>query len=239
MKKQRVQLLVLAIVLIALCAALLGVRQYNQAQAEKPEEEEGEVVLAVEADDIIRFSYDYEGVTYTFEKEGDTWYYAEDHDLTLRQYYTASLVTGVAPLVATQIIENVTDMGQYGLTEPQRTISYETATGSYILYVGDKNTVTSGYYVCLPSESAVYVVDSADISRFNVTLDNLVDDTEEEENAENASAEAPSAEDVSAEESSADGETEASAGGASADGETEASEDGAAAEGNAPSADLS
>lgn len=180
MKKQRKQMLVLAIVLIALCGVLLGVRQYNQVQAEKPEEEEGEIVLAVEPDDIIRFSYDYEDVTYTFEKEEDTWYYADDHDLALLQYYTSSLVTGVAPLVATQIIENVSDLSQYGLAEPQRTISYETATGSYILYVGDKNTVTSSYYVCLPSESTVYVVDSADINKFNVTLDNLMDDTEEE-----------------------------------------------------------
>lgn len=82
-------------------------------------------------------------------------------------------------LEASQIIENVSDLGRYGLKEPQRTISYETAVGSYILYVGDKNTVTSSYYVCLPSDSTVYVVDAAVVNRFNVSLEDLINtDTE-------------------------------------------------------------
>lgn len=197
MKKQQTQMLIMLVVFFALCAALLCVKQYNKAQAEKPEETEGVVVIDVDADDIIRFSYDYEDETYTFEKEDDTWYYAEDHERILLQYYTGSLVTGVAPLTATQVIENVSDFGQYGLTEPQRTISYETATGSYILYVGDKNTVTSTYYVCLPSEAAVYVVEASDINRFNVTLDNLIDTSAEEAETEastedeSAASEAP------------------------------------------------
>lgn len=201
MKKQQMQMLILVLIFVALCAVLLGVKQYNKIQAEKPEETEGEIVIDVDADDIVRFSYDYEGETYTFEKEEDTWYYAEDHNRILLQYYTGSLVSGVAPLTAIQVLENVSDLGQYGLTEPQRTISFETATGSYILYVGDKNPVTASYYVCLPSESTVYVVDASDINRFNVTLDNLIDSSAEEAETE-VSTEESAASEASAEASS-------------------------------------
>lgn len=201
MKKQQMQMLILVLIFAALCAVLLGVKQYNKIQAEKPEETEGEIVIDVDADDIVRFSYDYEGEIYTFEKEEDTWYYAEDHNRILLQYYTGSLVSGVAPLTAIQVLENVSDLGQYGLTEPQRTISFETATGSYILYVGDKNPVTASYYVCLPSESTVYVVDASDINRFNVTLDNLIDSSAEEAETE-VSTEESAASEASAEASS-------------------------------------
>ena len=155
MKKQKIQMLVLLGVLLLLCGTFLGVKKYNQKQAEKPEETDQVVVIDVSAEDIVRFSYDYEGETYSYEKEDDTLYYAPDHSLKLLQYRTGNLMSGLAPLKTGQVIENVTDLEQYGLKEPKQTITYETATESYILYVGSQNSVTGGYYVCMPSQSTV------------------------------------------------------------------------------------
>ena len=180
MKKQQKQMMILLVILVALGAALFGVKQYNKAQAEKPAEAEGEVIIDVNYEDIVRFSYDYNGETYSFEKEGDTWYSADDHSLKLLQYRTANMTSGVAPLTAEQVIENVSDLSQYGLTDPQRTITYETETGSYILYVGDNNQMTSSYYVCMPSNATVYVVNSSAINKFDVALEDLIDTSEEE-----------------------------------------------------------
>ena len=189
MKKQQTQMLVLLIILVALGAAFFGVKQYNKAQAEKPAEPEGEVIIDVNPEDIVRFSYDYNGETYTFEKEEDTWYYADDHSLKLLQYRTSNLPDGVAPLTAKQVLEDVSDLSQYGLSEPQRTITYETESASYILYVGDNNQMTSSYYVCMPSDATVYVVASSAINRFDVTVEDLIDTSEEEvsESAETSS----------------------------------------------------
>lgn len=183
MKRQQRQTLVLLLVLAALGGVLFGVRRYNRIREERGEEPEGEVILAVDSDEIIRYGFDYEGESYVLEKEGDTWYDAENHARNLYQYRAAALTEGVAPLVATQVIENVSDLGQYGLEEPQRTIFYETATESYTLYVGDKNTVTASYYVSLPSDSNVYVVEGAAINRFNVTLESLTDESAETESS--------------------------------------------------------
>ena len=183
MKKQKIQMLVLLAILVVLAAGFLGIRQYNQMQSEEPQEETGITVVDIAVEDIVRFSYDYEDVTYTFEKEEDTWYAAEDHSLNLVQTSVNSMITDVGPLVAEQVIENVTDMSQYGLEQPARTISFETASESYIFYVGDFNDVSSVYYLCRPSETTVYVVPALTVNRFNRTLEELV---EEEESTETA-----------------------------------------------------
>lgn len=180
MKRQRTQLLILVLVLCALAAAFFGIRQYNKVQAQKPAEEEESIsVIDAAKDDVTAFSYDYEGETYSFEKEDDTWYAAEDHSLNIKQTRMTSMLGGVSPLTATQVIENVTDLAQYGLVTPQRTITLETAGASYILYVGDENELTSSYYVSLPSTDTVYVVSASSINRFNYALEDLIEEEEE------------------------------------------------------------
>lgn len=78
------------------------------------------------------------------------------------------------------MIENVTDMSQYGLADPERTIQYETADRSVIINVGNLNSMTSQYYVAFPSEMKVYVVATNVVTGFNYTLDDLVEETTEE-----------------------------------------------------------
>lgn len=192
MKKQSGQLLILLIVLVVLAAAFFGLKQYNKVQSEKPEESTAETIVDVAKEDVVKLTYDYEGETYSFEKADDTWYYAEDHSLALMQYLISNMLSQVAPLEAEQIIENVTDMAQYGLDEPSRTISYETENASYIFQVGNYNSVTSVYYICKPSENTVYAVSSGVVSIFNKTLDDLLDTVEstEETGAETQETEA-------------------------------------------------
>lgn len=188
MKKQQRQLFILIGVLVVLLCAFLGLKQYNKAQADKPAAEE-EKILVIDAavEDVTQLAYDYEGEDCVFEKEEDTWYAAQDHSLNIKQTRITSMVNGIASLEASQVIENVTDLAQYGLTEPQKTITVETAAKSYILYVGDKNDLTSSYYVCFPSTSTVYVVSATDINRFNYGLDELVEEETETSAEESAS----------------------------------------------------
>ncbi len=189
MKKQQRQLFILVGVLVVLLCAFLGLKQYNKVQADKPAAEEEKIlVIDAAAEEVTQLAYDYEGEDCVFEKEEDTWYAAQDHSLNIKQTRIASMVNGIAPLEASQAIENVTDLAQYGLTEPQRTITVETAAKSYILHVGDKNDLTSSYYVCFPSTSTVYVVSATDINRFNYGLDELVEEETETSAEESASS---------------------------------------------------
>ena len=176
MQKQLRQLIVLLLALVALTAVFLGLRQFNRTQDDVEEEKTGETIVDVAEDDILRFTYDCEGETYVFEKESDTWYYAEDHSLSITQYKIRNMLSMLAPLKAKQVIENVTDMAQYGLAEPSRTINYETEGASYIFYVGDYNSVTDVHYIRRPSENTVYAVSSGTVTIFNKSLEDLVEE---------------------------------------------------------------
>mgnify|MGYP004714249473 CR=1 FL=1 len=168
--------------LVVLAAAFLGIRQYNKnaSSATSITEDTQETVLDVNSDDITSFRYVYEGETYAFEKKDETWYYTDDHSLNLNQERIKAMILKVAPLKADQVIENVTDMSQYGLADPERTIQYETADRSVIINVGNLNSMTSQYYVAFPSEMKVYVVATNVVTGFNYTLDDLVEETTEE-----------------------------------------------------------
>ena len=189
MEKQSKHLLILLLVLVVLAAAVLGLRHYNNtAQNETEEEETGEVIVDVSEDDVVRLTYDYEGVSYAFEKEDDTWYYADDHSISITQYKITNMIAKVAPLTAQQVIENVTNMTQYGLEDPERTISFETEGASYIFAVGDYNSVSGVYYICKPSENTVYAVSSSVVSIFDKSLEDVTEETEEESTEESSEA---------------------------------------------------
>ena len=177
MKKKQRQMIGMLLALVVLAAAFLGIRQYNKnaSSATSTTEDTQETVLDVNSDDITSFRYVYEGETYAFEKEDDTWYYADDHSLNLNQERIKAMILKVAPLKADQVIENVTDMSQYGLADPERTIQYETADRSVIINVGNLNSMTSQYYIAFPSEMKVYVVATNVVTGFNYTLEDLVE----------------------------------------------------------------
>lgn len=197
MKKKQRQMIGMLLALVVLAAAFLGIRQYNKnaSSATSITEDTQETVLDVNSDDITSFRYVYEGETYAFEKEDETWYYADDHSLNLNQDRIKAMILKVAPLKADQVIENVTDMSQYGLADPERTIQYETADRSVIINVGNLNSMTSQYYIAFPSEMKVYVVATNVVTGFNYTLEDLVEETTEAtETAETETAETETAE---------------------------------------------
>ena len=192
MKKKQRQMIGMLLALVVLAAVFLGIRQYNQyiASATSTTEDTQETVLDVNSDDITSFRYVYEGETYAFEKKDETWYYTDDHSLNLNQERIKAMILKVAPLKADQVIENVTDMSQYGLADPERTIQYETADRSVIINVGNLNSMTSQYYIAFPSEMKVYVVATNVVTGFNYTLEDLVEETTEAtETAETETAE--------------------------------------------------
>ena len=199
MKKKQRQMIGMLLALVVLAAVFLGIRQYNKntVSATSITEDTQETVLDVNSDDITSFRYVYEGETYAFEKEDETWYYADDHSLNLNQDRIKAMILKVAPLKADQVIENVTDMSQYGLADPERTIQYETADRSVIINVGNLNSMTSQYYIAFPSEMKVYVVTTNVVTGFNYTLEDLVEETTEAtETAETETAETETTEAV-------------------------------------------
>lgn len=184
MKKQRIHLIVLIVVLIALAGGYFGLKQYNKAQSEKSAEPVGEAIVNVSLDDIIKLSYDYEENSYVYDKADGTWYYTPNHDLNLTQYRLENMAEKLAGLTALETINDVTDMSQYGLDDPSRTLSFETVGESFIFNVGDYNEIAGVYYICRPSAATVYAVESSVITAFNVDVMDMVEEESTEGSTE-------------------------------------------------------
>ena len=217
MKKQKGQMIIMLAVLLVLGVGYLALRQYNKVQSEKEPEVEGEVLVSLEKDDIIRFSFDYEGTDYTYEKEDGIWYYAADNTLNLTQTRLNTMAGRVADLTASNTITGVTDFSQYGLDEPSKTFTFETASESYTFNVGDYNDMASVYYICEPGSDTVYTVSSITVTQFNFDVTEIVEEEESTEAAETT-------EETVAESEEADVTEETESGSEVAEGESETAE---------------
>lgn len=184
MKKQKGQLIIMLALLLVLGVGYLALRQYNKVQSGKEPEAEGDVLVTLEKDDIIRFSFDYNGTEYTYEKEDGTWYYADDCTLTLTQTRLNTMAGRVAALTVGNTITGVTDFAQYGLEEPSKTFTFETASQSYTYNVGDYNDMASVYYICEPGSDTVYTVSSITVTQFNFDVTEIVEEEESTEATE-------------------------------------------------------
>lgn len=183
MKKQKRQLVVLLLALVALGGTFFGVKKYNELQANQPvEEEEQTIIVNMAESDMIRLSYDYDGETYCLEKKDGVWYPAGDSSRKVKDYYVSLMAKNMAPLTATQTLENVTDLAEYGLEEPRRTIVLETATQRFQINVGDNNSLTGDCYIQVTDRpDTVYIVPQTYAERYDYTLEDILEDVEEEE----------------------------------------------------------
>lgn len=159
MKKLPLQLAALLILVVILTAAFFEIRLYNNAQEQESDVKDTEAIVDINKDDIIKFSYDYDGGTYAFEKKDGTWYYTDDLSMNINQNIVGTMLEKLAKLEIVQSIENVTDMSQYGLDKDYLTFEYETAEKSYVFHIGSRNSVTGVYYMAVPSETTVYVIE--------------------------------------------------------------------------------
>ncbi len=228
MKKQGRHFVILLAVLAVLAAGYFCLRQYNNRQQEiEANQIDGEVLVDIAEEEILSFSYVYEGETYAFEKievtaevveseengeEAETaesltetkWVSAEDPSLNLTQSRLETMAGKLANVIAQDTITDVTDLSQYGLEEPANVLHWETAENSYTYYVGEYNSFGSVYYVCEPDSDTVYTVASSQVSGFSYSLEDLIEEeeasaSEESEESQTAGTEEPEATETSAE----------------------------------------
>ena len=108
MKKQKIQFIVILIVLAVLVAATFGMKWYNKnKEEEKTAEEEASTIYIskVDVDTITAFSYEIDQVTYSFTKNGDTWTYDGDTSIDIDEDTVKNMLGTFSALTATDEIE--------------------------------------------------------------------------------------------------------------------------------------
>ncbi len=182
MNKQTKTITIMTLVFLVL-VSILYFMKFFAGNMEATETESAEILVDIQKEAIVKLGYDYEGVTYAFEKVDDTWYYAEDHTLQIIQSEMDTMLAGIAPLKSLMLIDDATDMTQYGLSVENRMLTFETADAQYSFELGGQNYVVKASYIRRPQDALVYVVDSAVVSAFDKPLEELVEEAEAAEEA--------------------------------------------------------
>lgn len=189
MKRQKKQFLLLVIVLLLLLLAYIGIRFYNQKQEENDaKEKETETVQVTQIDDseITHFSYQQDGNTLSFTKEGEDWIFDADSSVSLDVSAIESMLSVAGSLNATEEIKEYEDEAAYGLDAPANTITLTLADekGTITLYLGNENAISGGYYLKTSNSGAIYLVGDEIVSAFSKSVGELTAEADEAEETE-------------------------------------------------------
>ena len=173
MKKKSVKLVAAVGVLVVLSGAYVGVKTYvakQDAKETESEEENDETkeIVSISSDDVksIKFIIDKKEVT--FEKDGDTWIKSDESEFPVDQDKLDTLAGSFSSVTAERTLENVEDISEYELDQPENTITITTEDGeTTVIQVGMENDSTSQEYIELNNDSStVYVVGSTTFQSF-------------------------------------------------------------------------
>ena len=123
-------------------------------QQEESEAENQVMVAKLDVDSIDSFSYMVDGITYSYQKNGEAEEALTDYD----------------------------DLSDYGLDSPQNSITVTCGETSKTFAIGDYNEMLAEYYLKVDGDDSVSLVDSTLLNAFSRETQSLVkaeEDTEE------------------------------------------------------------
>ena len=184
MKNKTVKMIIAVAVLVVCCGGYAGVKTFvakQEAKEESEEESEKTSVFTASADDIKSLDFLVDEKETTFEKKDDDWVKKDEEDFPVNQTTLSDAASALTSIESDRVLSDVDDLAEYGLDSPSNTIKItceseksedkETEEKTTTLYVGDKNSSTSQYYVYKDDDkSTVYMVESSCIEPFTKTL---------------------------------------------------------------------
>lgn len=190
MKKQKIQMFVIVVILLLCVVAYFVATQYTkkQEQRDKDSETQGQVNLTIaDPDEVDAFSYIADDTTYSYTKSGDTWTCENDTSLKMDADSIASLLDNLKKVTAAEAIADYDSISDYGLDQPQNTITVTCGDETTTIDIGDYNEMLQEYYVKVSGDDKIYLVDSTIKDAFSKTPDTMVQQEEstETETAEN------------------------------------------------------
>ncbi|MDE5780790.1 MAG: DUF4340 domain-containing protein [Lachnospiraceae bacterium] len=177
MKKKKVMpFIILAVLFVALIISYSFLVKYNKEQ-EETTGEESESIISCQSSSILNISITNPSGTMKFDYDisGSVWKYTDDEAFPLEESYITSLLGNACALNAARHLEDTLDnISEYGLDNPQYTLSISGDEGTEItLYIGDSNS-TGNYYAYLDGSSTVYMIDSTLPDALGKSLNDIV-----------------------------------------------------------------
>ena len=174
--KRRNKLLALTGVLAAVCIAIGCVLGIEQKQEDIRAEEA--VILSLAAEDIDAICWDTGGEGLSLYRDGEGWFWEEDEAFPVSSDAIDALLGKFETISSAFIIENVDDPGQYGLDDPETTITITAGDAVYTIALGDYSSMDQQRYIDI-GDGKVYLAQEDPADYVSVTISDLIahDDT--------------------------------------------------------------
>lgn len=170
MKKYK-SLVILLAVLVVLVVAYVVTGQLKKKSAEK--ENEQKQIAVLDMSDITSIQYTNGTDTMSFIKEDGTWYSESDKEFPLQQSSLESMAETFGTLSANRELTDGDTLADYGLEEPQYTITLKDADGEQQnIYIG--NAAGEDYYMTVGDKEKIYTVDYSVVNAMNFDLDSML-----------------------------------------------------------------
>lgn len=173
MSRKGVTLTAGVIALIGLSGAYFALQGYNENKSEQEAKEaEGEEILSIDSSAIAGLEFTVADTQVSFVQEDDVWKKSDDETFPVDESSVLAPLSQLAPLNAVRKLEDVADISEYGMDEPQNTIVLTDSDGNETeIVIGATNTGTGDDYVMINGdESVIYTVSSELRSAFSDDL---------------------------------------------------------------------
>lgn len=170
------RLLILLAVLLVVCGAAVFALNWRERQEQIAVS--GEEVLTIDPDSVRSLSWTYgeTSLAFTRDEEGN-WSYDGDAAFPVDPEAMEELLAPFAPFSAAFVIEEVEDEGQYGLDDPECSITITTEDQTWEIRLGDTSAVDGQRYVSF-GEGTVYLAVSDPLEEYDATLRSCIQNDE-------------------------------------------------------------
>ncbi|MBQ8814009.1 MAG: DUF4340 domain-containing protein [Lachnospiraceae bacterium] len=174
--KRSKRILVLAAILAVACIATYALSQYEEKQEQIQNTDA--VLLEIAPDTVQTLSWQYAEDGLGFHKGESNWLYDADEAFPVSEEKVNDILSHFESFRVAFIIEQVEDYSQYGLDEPECTISFSTADASYEIKLGAFSKMDEQRYIDI-GDGNVYLAseDPMDFLETKLSAMILHDDT--------------------------------------------------------------
>lgn len=173
MKRSKRLCLLLGILVVA-CGATFAVSKYEEHK-EKIENSE-EVILSLDTGTVTSLSWECDSTKLAFHKD-DNWIYDGDEAFPVNEEKLQEILGQFEEFGVSFRIDDVDDLGQYGLDDPVCTVEISAEDKQYTILLGDYSTMDSERYVSI-GDGKVYLVKNDPYDYFDAALSDMIDHDE-------------------------------------------------------------
>lgn len=143
--KRTKRILVLTGVLAVCCIAAFATTRYEEKK--EAIKNSDEIIWKISPDSVESLSWSYGDSDLSFRKADDSWLYEEDEAFPVSEARIAELLTHFEAFGVSFTIENVEDYAQYGLEDPECTISLTVGEEAYTMKLGNFSKMDEKRYI--------------------------------------------------------------------------------------------